>query len=129
MKRKSRPQPNKREKAHVARVATLACVVGNTHCRGRTTVHHKSGAGMGMRADPFETMPLCEGHHLFGPYSIEQMGSKAWERHHLTQVEYLQVTRLVLAKLHPDWDVFTGEAYTGCMEDQVERILQDRDVS
>lgn len=82
----------------MAWVATLPCSVLNLHCKGRTTVHHCQGLayrGMGQKASDFDTIPLCEAHHLFGKYSIEQMGIRAWERCELhgTQAEYLEETK------------------------------------
>lgn len=117
MKRRPKKATPKLEKDHMARVGSLACVVGDEHCAGRTTVHHLSGAGMGRRASNFDTIPLCEGHHLHGRYSIEHMGSKAWEACHQPQRTYLYITRLALAKLYPDWNPLTGEPFFGCSED------------
>lgn len=122
---KSKPKRPRtwQEKGHMERVAQCPCLIGNQHCRGRITVHHVSGAGMGLKASDFETLALCEGHHLAGPESIEDMGSRAWERHHnVTQAHLLMVQRLYMAKVFPDWCVFTGERADPAI-DQVQRIL------
>lgn len=80
--------------AYLALVAQLPCAVANGRCSGRITCHHKSGAGMGLRAPDREAMPLCIAHHLHGPKSIEELGSKAWERlHGVSQAELVERTQ------------------------------------
>lgn len=103
MRRKpTRRKPGKVDRAYLALVALLPCAVRNACCGGRITVHHRSGAGMGLRASDFETIPLCERHHLHGPESIEEMGSKEWERFHgVRQAELVERTRALLENAAP----------------------------
>jgi len=95
-KKAKRNPPTTDEKKYMAWVATLPCSVLNLHCKGRITVQHCQGVeyrGMGQKAGNKETFPLCEAHHLFGPYSIEQMGRKAWEKMHGPQAYHLKKTQ------------------------------------
>ncbi|CAB4136999.1 hypothetical protein UFOVP315_34 [uncultured Caudovirales phage] len=86
-------------------------------------MHHLSGAGMGLKSTDFETIPLCEAHHLFGPHSIEEMGSRAWEQMHGSQRDALMATRVQLAITHPGYCVFTGDTTTLNPLEQIARIL------
>lgn len=111
-RRPRRRQATPQEEAHKGRVASLPCILSTGwghECIGRTTVHHKSGAGMGLKSSDFETMPLCEGHHLVSRNSVESMGSKAWERRYGPQSYWLEMTRTVLAREYPAWNSLTGE--------------------
>lgn len=97
-------------KAHMARVAQLSCTVADRNCRGRTTVHHKQGdKSLNQKASDFETMAICDGHHLHGPFSIEAMGIKAWERKHGQQEHHLEITRRKLAVTFPEFNPLNGE--------------------
>lgn len=94
---------------HMARVAQLGCSIGNTRCAGRCTVHHlQGGKSLSQKASDFETIPLCEAHHLRGPYSVEGMGIRAWERMHGKQKMWLDITRLKLAVTFPEYCELTG---------------------
>jgi len=79
-RRPARNRPNAAEKRYHAVVRQLACVLVSADCRGVTTVSHRPGAGMGLKSGHLQVAALCEGHHLRGPCSLEQMGSKAWQR-------------------------------------------------
>lgn len=60
------------------RVASLPCCVCGA-CG--VHVHHiRTGIGIGRRATPFQTIPLCPECHQ-GMTGIHGMGRKAWERH------------------------------------------------
>lgn len=78
-KKKARHAPTSIEREYFAKVASIPCVIGNHECGGRTTVSHRPGAGMGLKAPHNQVASLCEKHHLNGPCSIENMGSKAWQ--------------------------------------------------
>lgn len=97
MKKKPRRRKvTKDGKAYMGWVASLPCSVQNLHCKGRVTVHHCSGhewRGMGQKASDFDTIPLCEGHHLSGTFSIESMGRRAWEKEHGSQHQHLAKTK------------------------------------
>lgn len=92
-------------KLHMALVATLPCslyVNWGNECEGRTTVAHKDGAGMALKSSDFETMALCEAHHLFGRHSIAQMGIKAWERKYGSQTSLIGLTNHRLKRCFPE---------------------------
>lgn len=96
---KKRPKRRKvtvQGKAYMAWVASLPCSVLNLHCKGRITAHHCQGhewRGMAQKASDFDTIPLCEGHHLFGKFSIESMGRHPWEALHGSQHQHLAKTK------------------------------------
>lgn len=99
---------SKEGRQHMALVATLPCslyVNYHNECRGRTTVAHKDGAGMALKSSDFETLALCEGHHLWGPHSITEMGVKAWERKYGSQASLIGLTNYRLGKCFPGGDL------------------------
>lgn len=79
--------PTAAERAHMAYVASLPCLV----CGGRATVHHVTasihGGRLTRRHD--RVVPLCPMHHqaVFDPYanrpvSVERLGHRGfWELH------------------------------------------------
>ncbi len=101
----------------MARVRTLDCILSpewGRECRGIITAQHLQGVkyrGMGQKASDFETIPLCQhGHHQTGPNSIEVMGQEKWEVRYGTQAYWLEITREVLKRVYPSFDVLTGRA-------------------
>lgn len=88
----------RREKVYFGGVASLPCCLAlnwGQECKGRTTVAHKDGAGMALKAPYPHTFACCQGHHLadFGPNSIGKMGVKGWERKYGPQDKYIAVTQ------------------------------------
>lgn len=81
--------PTPEEKAHIADVAKMPCLVLaqpviDTHrCHGRTTVHHVTSDGfLRIARSPRRVVPLCEKHHLIqhGPHeSVERLGHNGFE--------------------------------------------------
>lgn len=74
----------KAERAHMARVASLPCLV----CGAQSTVHHVTGYAdrMGrLTRSHFRVVPLCPRHHLIqhGPReSVEATGHQGFYRMH-----------------------------------------------
>lgn len=96
----------KAEAEWFAAVAKLTCCLSlnwGPECRGRTTVAHTDGAGMGMKSHYKKTFAGCEGHHLHGPNSIGEMGVKKWVKKYGPQSKYVAVTihRLKMAGFAP----------------------------
>lgn len=84
--------PTKAEKDHMGKVAALGCIIKG--CNQPAQVHHLTGAGMGMRASHFDTIPLCMYHHLTGPFGhAVHNGTKTFEKNYGTQRELLEQTR------------------------------------
>lgn len=87
MKRKS----TRIEKEYYAKVAQLGCIIHNADCGGRLELHHPTGAGMGLKADNKDVIPLCFNHHSaqtplkFG-HSVHK-GTKSFEQNYGTQKE------------------------------------------
>lgn len=81
---------------HMGKVAALGCIICHRLGYDQTPalVHHiRTGIGIGKRASDFDTIPLCQEHHV-GMTGIHGMGRKAWERHHgVTELELLQETK------------------------------------
>lgn len=91
--------PTKDEREHKGRVARLGCLV----CYRPAQVHHKTGAGMALRATDWETMPLCPYHHTDGPHGeCVHRGTRLFEEKHGTQDEMIGRTFGKLALSHPE---------------------------
>lgn len=92
---------NKQEKEYMERVRALGCVVGFFHgraeCSPKIEVHHPTGAGMGLKANHYDTIPLCFNHHSaqtplsFG--SAVHKGNKSFEERYGTQREMVRWVR------------------------------------
>jgi hypothetical protein len=55
------PQPKQkrlRDEAYLARVRELPCCACSQQ-QTETEAHHRTGAGLGIKASDYETMPLC----------------------------------------------------------------------
>lgn len=73
------------EKRHMARVASLGCIV----CGGPANVHH-CGTHMGGGRDHMRVIPLCHIHHQNGGYAVAlHAGKKKWESIFGTENELL----------------------------------------
>ena len=74
---------------HYEKIARMPCMV----CGARPIqIHHITGAGMGLKANDNETIPLCELHHLSGGYGVAvHSGVKAWEKNFGTQKDMLEI--------------------------------------
>jgi len=80
---------NKKEKEHLAKVASLGCYV----CERPAEVHHvRNHTGMSLRASHYETIPLCFVHHRTGKDSIH-LGKKLFIEKYGTEQEILKITR------------------------------------
>jgi len=92
----------KAERLHLDRVAALGCLI----CRhlGYDTppeIHHvRTGQGMGQRANPFATIPLCPRHHRHGRRGEAiHAGRESWERNFGTELTLLnEVEKLLKAQ-------------------------------
>jgi hypothetical protein len=79
------------DRAYMARVAELPCVVCGAW---PVHVHHRTGAGMGRKADDYQTIPLCPLHHQHGGEGVAiHSGTKTWESIHGTQDEHIKETQ------------------------------------
>ncbi len=54
-----------RDPRHLAHIRTQSCCAGMllTPCYGPVEAHHRTGAGLALKADDHEVMPLCLQHH------------------------------------------------------------------
>lgn len=93
----------KADKQHLARVASLGCIVCRNEGHGTTppeltAIHHiRAGQGMGQRASHHETIPLCALHHQLGGYGIAiHAGQAEWERRFGTERQLLEQVREML---------------------------------
>lgn len=81
---------NAAEREHMGKVASLGCII----CGKPATVHHITGAGMGLRASHYDTIPLCPYHHQHGPFGhAVHNGTKTFEKNYGTQRELLERTQ------------------------------------
>lgn len=86
--------PTKAEKARMAAVAAMGCVV----CRREHGVYSPAGihhtAGKTKLGAHMQVLPLCSVHHQTGGYGVAFHAGKAeWERRHGSQAELLEWTR------------------------------------
>lgn len=79
------------EKAYLESVAQLNCMACGSY---PVEVHHLSGAGMGLKASHFDTMPLCYECHR-GTFSIHNC-KKSFEAEHGTQIEMIEKTKRII---------------------------------
>jgi hypothetical protein len=80
----------------MAKVAQLPCCVCGAW---PVHVHHKTGAGMALKASDFDTMPLCPLHHQFGGYGVAiHAGQRTWEAKYGPQDDFIAATRELVAK-------------------------------
>jgi len=79
------------EKRHFAKVVELGCCI----CEMPPEIHHRTGAGMALKADNMDVMPLCPPHHRTGEddkLAIHD-GVETWEELHGTQDYWIQWTK------------------------------------
>ena len=91
MKPKASAPPDAEEARHLARVATLGCLV----CGQPSTVHHVTASIHGGRISRSHKLvvPLCPAHHQHdhGLMSVERLGHAGFYRH--WGIDLLQVAR------------------------------------
>ncbi len=82
---------NAEERRHWARVRPLGCLVCNSECKGRTTIHH-CGTGGGGRKNHMLVIPLCVYHHTgAGGINGGIISRRAWEEKHGTETYFLKL--------------------------------------
>lgn len=76
-------------------MAALGCIV----CGLPAEIHHlKFQTGIGRKAGPYDTIPLCPAHHRTGGYGVAyHAGPAAWEHTFGRQTELLERVREMLA--------------------------------
>ena len=79
----------KDEREHLAKVASLGCVICGLR---QTEVHHlRSGMGMGQRSSHFRTIPLCSKCHRTGGFGVAyHAGPREFQRNFGTEEELLK---------------------------------------
>lgn len=93
-------RPTKDEREHKGRVAQMSCIVSGMR---PVEVHHKTGAGMGLRASDWEVMPLTKYRHTAGPYGeCVHRGTRTFEEKFGTQEELITKTYHRLALQYPE---------------------------
>lgn len=89
-----------KSRAYMGLVANLPCVVCGTW---PVEVHHKTGAGMGLRASDYDTIPLCPAHHRTGgPGVAIHAGTRTWEEKYGTQDDHIRETQRKLGYENPN---------------------------
>ena len=93
--------PTKAEKAHMAAVAALGCVV----CWREMGVYSPAGihhtAGKTRRGAHMQVLPLCSVHHQTGGWGTAFHAGKAeWEQRHGSQMALLEFTNNLLGGAH-----------------------------
>lgn len=81
---------SRKEREWYAKVVENGCFI----CSAPAVVHHKTGAGMGLKAHYKDTMPLCPAHHNMGDYGhCVHFGTKTFEKNYFTQDYMIEQTR------------------------------------
>lgn len=81
----------------MSRVASLGCIISNSDCCRGVEVHHKTGAGMGLKSSNYDVIPLCANHHRTGGYKVAiHAGTKTWESIYGTQDELIERVKQIL---------------------------------
>ncbi len=87
-----------KDEAHLAWIRAQPCAVKSLDCFGSIHAHHRTGAGLGLKASDRETMPLCLAHHcqrheLTGYFKgWTKQALKDWEK--LTCAQYDRMHKL-----------------------------------
>ena len=74
-----------RDPKRLAWIRTLPCVFASDVCDGPTEAHHRTGAGLALKAPDDEAFPLCQLHHkqrhdATGAFlKLTKAERKAWE--------------------------------------------------
>jgi len=85
--------PTKADKEWYDKIVQLGCIV----CGAPAIVHHLTGAGMGLRSNNLDSIPLCPSHHNMGDFGeCVHNGTKTFEENYGTQEELLEKTRRLL---------------------------------
>lgn len=86
----------KAEREYLSAVAELGCFI----CGMPAEIHHKTGAGMGLRASNYDVIPLCPTHHRTGGHGVAvHAGTKTWEQNFGSQADMVKrVKALIEAK-------------------------------
>jgi len=74
-------QPKRRrihDRAYMARVRELPCCLFGEDCLGDVQAHNRTGAGLALKADDTETMPLCVRHH--GDLEQSRGVCRSWDK-------------------------------------------------
>lgn len=97
--KKRRPASTAAEKAHMAAVAALGCILCHHLGFGLSPaeVHHvRVNHGWG-RSGHFNTIPLCPAHHRGQPFGVHDMGREEFTaRYGISELDLLGVVRIRL---------------------------------
>lgn len=96
-RRPRRARPGLDDRRYLAFVRTLRCCVLGCRSKTQSHPHHITGAGMAMKANDRDTMPLCATHHrelhefsgYFDGWTREQRHQWQLDRIRSTQTEHL----------------------------------------
>ena len=87
----AKKRPTKAEREYMSKVAELGCFI----CHAPAEIHHKTGAGMGLKSSNYDVIPLCPNHHR-GNEGIHQIGKITWEEMFGTQEGMIKRIRSIL---------------------------------
>ena len=85
--------PTKADRERWGKLRQLGCIL----CGKPPEIHHLTGAGMGLRSEHVQTIPLCFYHHRTGNHGFAiHAGEKTWEKRYGSQKELLEITNQLL---------------------------------
>jgi hypothetical protein len=84
-------------------IRALGCHINNSDCCQKIEIHHPTGAGMALKANDADVIPLCFNHHSaqtpLGYGHAVHKGTKVFEEIYGTQAEMVEITKQKLALL------------------------------
>lgn len=84
------------DKRYYAQVFDLGCCI----CKMPPEIHHRTGAGMALKSNNMDVMPLCPLHHRIGNHGVAiHAGVQTWEEKHGTQDYWIQWTKEQLGEV------------------------------
>lgn len=88
--------PTTAQRKRWSRIVEIGCILNNSDCRGRITVHH-CGTGAGGRKDHDKTIPLCFEHHL-GKNGIDggTISKRGWQVKYGSEDHFLGLTNSIM---------------------------------
>ncbi len=76
-------------------IRSLPCIFDSPTCDGPVEAHHRTGAGLALKAPDDETMPLCSLHHkqrhdsTGAFFKLTKAERKTWEREMVAKYQAL----------------------------------------
>ncbi len=81
-----------KDKAYLAFIRQQPCCIPNHDCQGEVEAHHRAGAGMALKHDDRQTMPLCHVGHIEERHRLRGY-FKGWKKARIKEWELEMVAK------------------------------------